>query len=253
MDEEMASSLISEVTEASNPATTATTMKPPKFSKDDLKEVAGALFLEIKDALLAGLKTEIMALVEAETSKLTAEIMELKQTNESLRDTLKTTAQELDELDQYGRRMCLEVSNIPGDTGDPKEDVEAKFLTLTGMHNVELTAADIDKCHRLGRFRPEFNKSRRIIVKFANSKARQRIYESRRSLGDGIFVQDHLTKLRSQLSYEARQLQRSNHILKTWVSGCKVFVNVMAKGKEIKLLLRSMDDIQSIKAGTIPT
>ncbi len=32
----------------------------------------------------------------------------------------------LDELDQYGRRMCLEISNIPGDTGITSENVEDK-------------------------------------------------------------------------------------------------------------------------------
>ncbi|MES9880097.1 MAG: hypothetical protein ABW185_04370, partial [Sedimenticola sp.] len=82
-----------------------------------------------------------------------------------------------------------------------------------------------------------------------NSKARQRIYEARRSLGDGIFVQEHLTKLRGKLAYEARQLVRSKKIDKTWVAGSRVY----ASRNDVKLLIKDMEDIALVSDGKLPT
>lgn len=225
---------------------------PPKFNKEDLKEVADALMCSFRDQLLSEIKDELNTMIMVETEKLKSEINDLKKENQTLKVTMKATNASLDDLDQYGRRMCLEIANIPGDTGNPAEDVEQKVLHLTQTHNVDLTSSDIDRCHRLGRYQPSASVNRRIIIRFTNSKARQRIYDCRRSLGDGIFVQEHLTKFRSQLAYEARQLVRAKTLAKTWIAGSKVFATLIDKGKEIKIQIRDMDDIKAAREGKPP-
>lgn len=223
-----------------------------KFSKEDIKEVADALMKDFKAALIIELKVELKAVIQIETSKLKTEITELKIENKNLKDALKDTNMALDELDQYGRRMCLEVSNVPGDTGSFNEDVEKKVIFLCETNKVDLSPAEIDKCHRLGRYNPDFDKNRRIIVKFATSKARQRIYDARKSLGDGIYVQEHLTRFRGQLGFEARKLVRTHQLAKTWVAGCKIYATMNYQGKDVNVHIKDLDDINLIKDGKLP-
>lgn len=230
---------------------------PPKFSKADLRDVAESLMSnfksqivnDLKTELVKELKSEIISVIKSETTKLSTEIAELRRENKQLHEQIKSTDLTLDELDQYGRRMCVEISNIPGDTGSYNEKVEEKVLSLAQRIKLDLSAADIDRCHRLGRRQLESN--RRIIVKFTNSKARQRVYDARKSLGDGIYVQDHLTKLRGQLAYEARQLVRSKCVAKTWVAGSKVYIQ-LNDGTNTKVQIQHMDDIATYRTATIP-
>ncbi len=78
------------------------------------------------------------------------------------------------------------------------------------------------------------------------------MYDARRTLGDGIFVQDHLTPLRSQLGYESRKLVRENKLVKTWIAGCKIFALMSYHGKDTKLQIKDMDDINNIRDGNLP-
>ena len=141
--------------------------------------------------------------------------------------------------------MCLDISGIPGDNGKPDEDVERKILDQAKKVGISLDTSDIDKCHRKGK--PVDNKDCKIIVKFTNSKARQRIYNARKRLGDGIFVQENLTPFREYLGYEARKLKRAGLVTKTWVAGCKVFAQVT--GEKMSRQIMSMDDINAISVG----
>lgn len=222
-----------------------------KYSKDDIKEIAKDLLAEIKLHLVTELKAEFRAIVNAETAKLGDEITSLKEENKSLKLSLKSIVSDLDELEQYGRRMCLDISNIPGDTGNPNEDVETIILEHANRCNIALKPEDIDKCHRKGKYKGSGN--RKVIVRFTNSKARQRVYEGRRTIGDGIFVQENLTRRRDQLAYEARQLVRTKSLMKTWVGGCRIFALIMHSGKELKIQIHDMDDIASIRQGHPPT
>jgi glycyl-tRNA synthetase beta subunit len=55
----------------------------------------------------------------------------LKDQNSKLHDALQDNQLEIDELEQYGRRMCLDISGISGDTGDTNEKTsERKFLIM---------------------------------------------------------------------------------------------------------------------------
>jgi len=187
--------------------------------------LAPLLVAELKSVLKAEVITEVQTKIDAELSAviepLQAELYHLRQDNAKMRSELLRQELEADELPQYSRRMCLDVSNIAGDEGSPTDDIEGKILRRCQEVGVELTSNDIDRCHRKGRFRPEFINQRLTIVKFTNSKARQRVYENRRKFGDGIFVQENLTPLRESLSYRCRKLIRDSIITNTWVSGAE--------------------------------
>ena len=169
----------------------------------------------------------------------------MKDENAELTKALKGTQLELDELEQYGRRMCLDISGIKGDTKHSSEDVEAKVIDIAQKIGLDLSPRDIDRCHRLGK--PRHGKDRKSIVKFTNSKARERVYRARKTLGEGIYVQDNLTIFREKLSYEARELVRAKTLSKTWVAGCKVYGLLPSQAQSF--VIKDMDIIQRIKDG----
>lgn len=234
-----------------------TTKMATSLSHDDLKKLGAMLILEIKEDLIQAVKGEIQAIVKAETKFLTEEMSQLKKVNDNLRAEIndltnaqKYTMLELDELDQYGRRMCLNVSGIRGDTGDFNENIERKILDHASSKGLQLTSGDIDKCHRLGSKTANIT-NRKVIVKFTNSKARDRVYSARKTLGNGIFVQENLTRYRERLSFEARQLVRSKKLTKTWVAGCRVYGTIpgIDTNTDKKVLIKDMDIVECIREG----
>ena len=143
--------------------------------------------------------------------------------------------------------MNLDITGIQGDTGSPEEDVETKVINLARSRDIPLQSSDIDKCHRKGRYNPNKSGNRRVIVKFTNSKARELMFKSRKMFKKGIFIKDNLTPFRESLAYEARQLKREGKVLKTWVSGWKVFV--LMPGEMNGRHIGSMEQIQAIRGG----
>lgn len=233
---------------------------PPKLDKSDMKELCSMIVKELKQDLITELKRELLAefktIVEQETDVLKAELSSLRNVNKLLTDDVNNLKLELDNLEQYGRRMCLDISGIPGDTGDQNEDVESKILkhinniTLSDGSKLKITPHDIDRCHRKGK--PKQNENRKIIVKFTNSRARQKCYAARKLFGTGVFVQENLTPFRERLAYEARLLVRDSKLGKSWIAGCRVYGSLPANGGSVpkKVLIQDLSVIQKIRDGT---
>ena len=174
----------------------------------------------------------------------------LKLENTQLKSELHNSTLQVDELEQYGRRMCLDISGIEGDKGDFTENVETKVLNLfakcklsDGSH-LPITGSDIDRCHRKGKFKGH---NRKVIIKFTNSKARQSLYIARKQLSSSIYVQENITNFRESLSYEARQLVKANKLGKTWVAGCKIHGSY--PGETGKFIIKDMATIEAIRDG----
>jgi hypothetical protein len=231
-----------------------------KFSKDDLRDLANFLAKEFRSVFLSELKSETNLTNDEETVQLKHEIqvlreenINLKAENAKLKASLSSSKLELDELEQYGRRMCLDISGIPDDPGTSSENVELKFLNIAKVAKIELSSTDIDRIHRKGK--PKEGENRKVIVKFTNSKARDRVYSGRKQLSAGIFVQENLTNFRERLSFEARQLVREKLAQKTWIAGCKVYVSCAGEeeGSSRKIVIRDLETIQNIREGKVMT
>ncbi len=70
----------------------------------------------------------------------------------------------------------------------PTENTDGKLLFMASKHKIAVSKSDIDKSHRVTKFK--MNENCPVIVKFTNSSARQRVLEAKKSLGDGIYVQE---------------------------------------------------------------
>ncbi|KAH3689744.1 hypothetical protein DPMN_192181 [Dreissena polymorpha] len=224
------------------------------FSSDDIVQLSKLIVQQIKPDLLNDISTKVQNLIDIEVKRQTAHLNDekakLKMENDQLRKDHGTQHLEIDEREQYGRRMCLNITNIPGDTGDPQTDrVEEKVLQIAATNVIKLIKAVIDRCHRVGRKKD--GKQRKVIVKFTNSSARPRLYEARRNLKDGVFIQENATKFREELAYEARQLVRNKLLTKSWVAGCKVYglLPDHSGNGEKRILIRDRATVISIRDG----
>ena len=231
-----------------------------KFSAKDIDQLGSALVArfkselinEIKKDLISEIKSELKAMVATEvaskTKDLETKIDDLTLQNTQLKVDVCTLNKNLDNLEQYGRRMCVDISGIKGDSGSPSEKVEEKFLKL--LENVKIdgdpvniNSSDIDRIHRKGKYEP--HKTRKVIVKFTNSKARQSLFQVKKQLGHGVYVQDNLTIQRECISYEARQLVKNKKLSKTWVAGGNVYG--IKDGMSTKIHITDLSVIESLK------
>ena len=153
------------------------------------------------------LKTEINQLVKQEvqiaTNHLTRKIVSLQKSNDDLATQVRDLNGKVDDLEQYGRRMCIRISGIPE---MQNENVNNLVMKVAGDIGANVTRHDIDRAHRVGR-KDDSNiignmgeddditdeqaaetavktqiKSRDVIVKFTNSNARLEFLKGRKVL-----------------------------------------------------------------------
>lgn len=217
-------------------------------SQQELEEI----ITKLKSDLIHDLKAEFQLIAEAKTQSLRDEMQKLREEVDYLRKCVKTANNANADAEQYGRRMMLDISGNPGDTGDVNEDVETKILNYAKDANIDLSSTDIDKALRLGKQKSNSPVNRRVIVKFTNSKARQKIYKARKTFPNGKFVLESLTRKREQLAFEARKLKREGKLVKTWVADANIYGTLNISDEDKKISIRNMEDIEQIKEGIVP-
>ena len=60
--------------------------------------------------------------------------------------------QEIEELGQYGRRLCLRFEGIPTEKNETSDKVLEKIMTICKESGVEIPDTIIDRAHRIGRY-----------------------------------------------------------------------------------------------------
>ncbi|KAF0302267.1 hypothetical protein FJT64_025619 [Amphibalanus amphitrite] len=171
-----------------------------------------------------------------------------------LREELKETRAKLDDLEQYSRKNCLNISGIPETVGEST----AQLVPCTV--GVTINQTDIDTCHRV--VRQAAGKPPTIIVKFARFDQRQELHAARRQLREvaapaggrfttqqleKVFVSDNLTQHRQSVLYAARQLRRKGKLFAAWSDVGRLKLRV-TRGGDTKLIT-SFDDLRDIVGG----
>jgi hypothetical protein len=92
--------------------------------------------------------------------------------------------------------------------------------------NVELS--DIDRSHRIGK--PNSTKPRPIIVKFTSYRTRSTVFKNRSKLKlngyRDIYVNEDLTKNRSNILFKARMLVKAKKLESAWSSDGTILIKV---------------------------
>ena len=155
--------------------------------------------------VLAGLQTEV-GVLESENAVLKNRVDKLEAALES--------------TEQYNRRNCLKISGVPENI---EKSTDEYVCDLARAVDVDIRIEDIDRSHRLGRSSSaadERGKPRDIIVKFVSYRARANFYKARvltKSKGyRGVFINEHLTRSRGSVLYEARRRVKSRQLKSAW-------------------------------------
>ena len=160
------------------------------------------------------LKKEITVQIQNEDSKRCLETesenkMPKKQVAELSKLSIEHHSKN-EELEQYGRRLCLRVDGIPAVSNESSDDVMNLTKSLFKQANVSVPENVLDRAHRIG---PVYNdrvsqkKCKSIIVRFTTSRHRTLFYRARKNIKSAEVKLDS-TKSRFDL------LKRANNHVK---------------------------------------
>jgi len=182
-------------------------------------EIIAAIDIAIEKALsrhMALLSTKISALEEVVRQKdiVIAEQGDniTKQAAVILRmeERLQCIYEQHDSLDQYGRRMCIRVDNIPVVEGETQVDVQASVLATLQAAGADVKAEDVVRLHRVGKTAPKDIRGRNInvsqvIIKVNSWRARESAHNARNAARErGNPIRQDLTMRRRELLQLAR-------------------------------------------------
>ena len=108
-------------------------------------------------------------------SSLSEENEQLKKEIKALRLDQEKQKYALNDLEQFGRRECVEISGVPPQDG---EDVEAITIAIGKEIGVDVGKNDITACHRIKKAKGDPI----IIAKFLNRKKKEEFLAKRRNL-----------------------------------------------------------------------
>jgi hypothetical protein len=171
---------------------------------------------KLQDAVCGELRKEVAQLRDIVKSK-DGEISDL-------RKRVSDLEVKQDESEQYSRRNSLRISGVQESNS---EDIVEKTLDLfNSTMDLDVSPEQIDRLHRVGKRSDE--KARSILVKFATYRTRNKVMRNRTLLKNvpqpqatdqgqtRIFINEDLTKYRSNLLYQARQLKKRDKIKDCW-------------------------------------
>lgn len=170
----------------------------------------------------------VSSIVEGVLQGLQSKVASLEKENTELKQRVGALETALDSAEQYSRRNCLKITGVPESIEGSTDDY---ICNLARAIDVDLSIEDIDRSHRLGKPRtaPD-QKPRDIIVKFVSYRKRALFYKARiltKSRGyRGVYVNEHLTKIRGKLLYEARRRVKSKQLKSVWSSDGVVMVKL---------------------------
>ena len=216
------------------------------LQKPGIRDALGGIFGEKMKNEMTSLRLE----TEVTRKEVLALRQELKQKDKELVD-LRTNVQNLESqiesIELYSRRNSIRISGVEE---SDKEDILKETMTIFEEKMTlptPIAASDIDRIHRVGQ---KGNKPRPILVKFSNYAARDKVMGNRKSLEDtDIYLNEDVTRQRSQLLYLFRQLKAQKKISKVWTHDGTIVVKDRAnKIHYARLLHEARALIEELKA-----
>lgn len=192
-------------------------------------------------------------IIPAVTEALRQQEQVRKGENDPIQDILHQHFLRMNDLEQYSRKNCLMVNGVPEKSD---ESVPGLIMEIGRLIRVDITLADIDHCHRVGKFK---TKTRPIIVKFVSFRKRAELYEERKTIRDAniddvscftdnmlnnIYISDCLTQYNNSVMYIARELRRDKKLAAAWSDVGRMKVRLEGNGPT--KIIRSLEDLKTL-------
>lgn len=178
--------------------------------------------IRAKDQLIEQLQTEVNELraridpLAAQVGPTTAPIPDAAITNVNNSCTVA-----LEALEQYTRRNCLVIRNVPIDRLQGKT-TDQYVIDLALSINVVIVDSDICRSHQLGK---PFNDRIRIIVRFVRHNVKEKLYKAKKNLKpfpDKVVISESLTFHRREIFKRVDALRYEKKLTNTWTDDGKV-------------------------------
>ena len=214
--------------------------------KDSLREIISEICSALFDNFKKDLKEKMKKEMDEQITKICMfqnQMLELKQANIKLQN-------ELDELEQYGRRSCIRIDGIPEVSNESSEDVFSNIVDMFVRVGIEDIEHNIDRAHRIGKsyhHKKSKKKCKSIIVKFSSFRYRTKAYRQKKNLDDGVTAHADLTKKRHSLRRKANDLVRNrDEVLFCYADiNCRLKLKWADQSKQYKLF-SSLDELNEI-------
>ena len=142
---------------------------------------------------------------------------------------------QFDDIQQRDRDRNIIVTGLQDEHLTKDKAIE----TLNNKLGTNITSDDIDYTVILKTGDTQPN---RLRIVFSDNGKKAKVIKQKKKLKDSqIWVTDDLTKLRSELAYEARKAVREEKISQTWVHDSNVFIKKTSNARPMKI--RTRDDL----------
>ena len=250
----------------SRPNTRSTDKKEALISQEfdsNLDSTSGELTMDTLLHMFNQLHNRFTAL-QAEFTDLKGVNKLLQKTaNDQHRDIIRLH-QELDDLQQYGRRENVCFSNVKFDEQDPALSPMNQVITLCDGIGVEVNESDLVDVHPLP---AKKGMAKRIIARFKDRKLGQKVLTSRKNTKHidpakknqlaanptrGFGIQPNITPARSALLSQAKTLVNQHGFNATWVDIKTGAILFKRRPGDRPTVVRSTEDLVNICSDYVP-
>lgn len=190
---------------------------------------------------------------------LKSENRELKKDNGVLKDRVGGLETRLNELDQYHRRVNLEIAGVPEVQGENVKEIVAKVIQHVAPNHANVSPTDIDVCHRMGKKSEAAGNPppRAIIVRFTTRRARDAVYEGKKKLKSmtsrdlgcreerKVYINENLLPSTKVLLSRANAIRKREGYRYLWTWNTKILVRKTETSPP--LVIASEEDLLKIK------
>ena len=205
-------------------------MGPKKYTLDELSSSLDAQLdgklADFGAALIADIKKEIMGEVkqllahheskieqqETKITQLESHVAMLQKHVENVKCIQVDNESKYDDIEQYGRRLCLRIDGVETVENETADNVLDKVKAIVVESGAKIPDEFIDRAHRIGapyEDRKTKVMAQSIIVRFCNFRHRTLFYRNRKNLS-GKTVKLDLTRKRYTILSDARVLVEKN-------------------------------------------
>ena len=197
---------------------------PKGVSKKTSSSITNDFLLEKINLLeksieLVSTKLESVISTNEEKDKV---IKNLQKQNLQLSTEIENLEVELTNLNQYGRRECVEMTNIPESIS--QNQLEGHVVELLDKIGVKLAKSDLVAVHRLGTFKRGTN--RVVIAKFLNRKNANLALKNKSKLSkikSKVRIRENLCPERKSLFNRLYKMLKNDQIEDLWTKNGNIF------------------------------
>lgn len=216
-----------------------------QIKKFNTGEIMDAAVLEVPDNIDPQVSTyinlAIARAISAMEAKYEEKLLGMSKLNNSLEEKVNNLEQRVysleksnDSLEQYSRRNNIRITGIEYAEG---ENVEQKVMDLVSKGDVDLNINDIDRAHRVGT-------KQDVLVKFVTYRKKAEVMLAKKEIHakeETAFIAEDLTRIRSNMLYEARKLKRANIVKHVWTSDGTIIIRSFNNHKRKIFDIKDLD------------